>query len=98
MHLRPPAFDHGVISFLWALFFFVLIWIGGQALGFGGAMTFIIGLVAGFGIFLFVRVYGEDEPPRPPEGGRGRTRACGPDRGRAAARADPAQASAPSGP
>jgi len=64
MHLRPPAFDHGVISFLWAIFFFVLIWIGGQALGFGGATTFIIGLVAGFGVFLYVRVYGEDEPPR----------------------------------
>jgi hypothetical protein len=64
MHLRPPAIDHGVISFLWAIFFFVLIWIGGQALGFGGATTFIVGLVAGFGIFLYVRVYGEDEPPR----------------------------------
>jgi hypothetical protein len=64
LHLRPPAFDHGVISFLWALFFFVLIWIGGMALGFGGATTFIVGLVAGFGIFLYVRVYGEDEPPR----------------------------------
>jgi hypothetical protein len=65
MHLRPPAFDHGVISFLWALFFGLLIWIGGAALGFNGAMTFIIGIVAGLGIFLFVRVYGEDEPPRP---------------------------------
>ena len=42
----------------------MLIWIGGQALGFGGATTFIVGLVAGFGIFLYVRVYGEDEPPR----------------------------------
>jgi hypothetical protein len=64
LHLRPPAFDHGVISFIWALFFGVLIWIGGQALGFDGAVTFMIGLVAGFGIFFYVRVYGEDEPPR----------------------------------
>ena len=28
-------------------------------------MTFIAGCVAGFLIFLFVRVYGEDEPRRP---------------------------------
>ena len=64
LHLRPPAIDHGVISFLWALFFGVLIWIGGAALGFASSTTFILGLVAGFGIFLFVRIYGEDEPPR----------------------------------
>ena len=61
----PPRSIHGVTSFLWALFFGLLIWIGGQAVGFGGAMTFIVGCVAGFLIFLFVRVYGEDEPRRP---------------------------------
>ena len=65
MHLRPPAFDHGVISFLWALFFGAFIWIVGGALGFDSAVTFIAGCVAGFLIFLFVRVYGEDEPSRP---------------------------------
>ena len=66
MHLRPPAFDHGVISFLWALFFGLFIWIGGSAVGYGSrASRFIIGAVVGFLIFLFVRVYGEDEPRRP---------------------------------
>ncbi len=60
-----PAFDHGVISFLWALFFGLLIWIGGAAVGFSSVITFIVGCVAGFLIFLFVRVYGEDEPRRP---------------------------------
>ena len=30
-----------------------------------GAVSFIVGCVAGFLIFLFVRVYGEDEPRRP---------------------------------
>ena len=64
LHLRPPAVDHGVISFLWAVLFGGLIWLGGQFLGFDGSTTFIIGLVAGFLIFLFVRVYGEDEPTR----------------------------------
>jgi hypothetical protein len=65
VHLRPPAFDHGVISFLWALFFGLLIWIGGAAVGYNGAVTFILGCVAAFLIFIFVRVYGEDEPRRP---------------------------------
>jgi hypothetical protein len=65
VHLRPPAFDHGVMSFLWALFFGLFIWIGGAAVGYGSAVSFIVGCVAGFLIFLFVRVYGEDEPRRP---------------------------------
>ena len=34
-HLRLPAFDHGVTSFLWALFFGLFIWIGGSAAGKG---------------------------------------------------------------
>jgi hypothetical protein len=65
MHLRLPAFDHGVTSFLWALFFGILIWIGGAALGYNAALTFIVGCVSAFLIFLFVRIYGEDEPRRP---------------------------------
>ena len=66
MHLpRPPAFDHGVISFVGALFFGLFVWIGGSAVGFGGAVCFIVGGVVGFLTFLFVRVYGEDEPRRP---------------------------------
>ena len=65
MHLRLPAFDHGVISFIWALIFGLFIWIGGSAVGFGSAVTFIVGCVAGFLIFVAVRVYGEDEPRRP---------------------------------
>jgi hypothetical protein len=65
MHLRPPAFDHGVISFIWALVFGGFIWVGGAAVGYGSAVSFMVGCVAGFLIFLFVRVYGEDEPRRP---------------------------------
>ena len=44
MHLRAPAFDHGVISFLWALFFGLFIWIGGSSVGYGSAVTFIVGV------------------------------------------------------
>ena len=65
MHLRPPAIDHGITSFLWALFFGLFIWIGGLAVGFGSTVPFIAGCVGGFLIFLLVRVYGEDEPRRP---------------------------------
>jgi hypothetical protein len=65
MHLRPPAFDHGVISFLWAVFFGLFIWLGGAFVGYSSAMTFIVGAVAGFLIFVFVRIYGEDEARRP---------------------------------
>ena len=45
MHLRLPAFDHGVISLLWALFFGLFIWIGGSAVGYSSAMMFILGAV-----------------------------------------------------
>jgi hypothetical protein len=65
VHLRLPSIARGVTSFLWALFFGLFIWIGGSAVGYGSAMSFIVGCVAGFLIFLFVRVYGEDDPQRP---------------------------------
>ncbi len=65
LHLRPPAIDHGVTSFLWGLFFGLLIWLGGGMIGFSSAITFVIGAVVGFLSFVFVRVYGEDEPRRP---------------------------------
>jgi hypothetical protein len=35
------------------------------AVGYPKATCFIVGAVAGFLIFLFVRVYGEEEPRRP---------------------------------
>ena len=65
MHLRPLAFDHGIVSLIWAIVFGAFIWVGGAAFGFGSAVSFIVGCVAGFLIFVFVRVYGEDEARRP---------------------------------
>jgi hypothetical protein len=64
-HLRLPAFDRGVTSFLWAFFFFLYIWLGGVAVGFDGAVSFIVAAVAGFLSFLLIRLYGEDEPRTP---------------------------------
>ena len=65
MHLRLPSFDRGLTSAIWAVVFGVFIWIGGRAVGYPSGTMFIIGAVAGFVIFLYVRVYGEDEPRRP---------------------------------
>jgi hypothetical protein len=50
---------------LWALLFAVYILIVGMALGWTRAGSFVVAAVAGFGIFLFVRFYGEDDPRRP---------------------------------
>lgn len=66
MHLRPPSISHGVISFIWALVFGVYIWLGGVAVGVNGGTAFIFGAVIGFLVYLFVMVYGADEPARRP--------------------------------
>jgi hypothetical protein len=65
MHLRPPSFDHGVISFVWAVFFGLVVWLGGSFVGYSSGITFVTGCVVAFLVFLYVRVYGEDEPRRP---------------------------------
>ena len=62
MHLRPPSVDHGIISFVWGFGLAVYIWAGLLAIGISNATAVIIGAVAGGAIFLFVRIYGEDEP------------------------------------
>jgi hypothetical protein len=62
MHLpRPPSFDQGVLAFVWALLFAVYIWAFMLAVGVSGWTSAIVGFVAGFGVFLFVRIYGEEE-------------------------------------
>jgi hypothetical protein len=58
---RPPSFDHGVISFLWAFGLGLYISFGLIAVGVSKATSFILAVVAAFGIFLFVRLYGEEE-------------------------------------
>jgi hypothetical protein len=58
MHLRMPSIDQGVQAFVWALFFFVLLWLGMRALDVSGATALILSLLAGGVIFLFVRLRG----------------------------------------
>jgi hypothetical protein len=59
MHLRMPSIDQGVQAFVWALFFFLLLWIGMLALDVSGATALILSLLAGGAIFLFVRLRGD---------------------------------------
>ena len=65
VHLRPPSIDQGVQAFLWAAFFWVILWLGMLAVGVNGAEAFIFSLLAGFAIFFLVRFYGEEEFQRP---------------------------------
>jgi hypothetical protein len=71
-HFRLPAISQGVVSFLWGLFFGAFIWSGMLAVGVSGGTSFIIGGIAGFLIFLYVRVYGADEPRTQSRGERTR--------------------------
>jgi hypothetical protein len=66
VHLRMPAWDRGVTSFLWGLGLGLYLWLGMLAIGVSGATAFIIAALSGAAIFLLVRLYGGDEPRRQP--------------------------------
>ena len=68
MHLRAPSIDHGVISFVIALILAIVLWLFMVGIGISKPTSFIISAVAGCAIFLYVRLYGEDEvrPRRAP--------------------------------
>ena len=59
-HLRLPSIAHGVQAFVWALVFAVYIWAFMLGVGVSDAVAGIVGAVAGGGVFLLVRLYGED--------------------------------------
>jgi hypothetical protein len=59
VHVRMPSIAQGVQAFIWAVFFFLLLWVGMLALDVSRATAFILSLVAGGAIFLFVRLRGE---------------------------------------
>jgi hypothetical protein len=61
---RPPSFDHGFISFVWAIVLGAFVYFGSVAVGVSRGNAFIFAALAAFGIFLFIRVYGEETPPR----------------------------------
>jgi hypothetical protein len=61
---RPPSFDHGVISAVWAILLGAYIYYGSLAVGIKGGTAFIFAALGAAAIFIFVRVFGEDTPPR----------------------------------
>ena len=61
---RPPSIDRGVTALLWAVGLGAYIYYGSLAVGVSGGTAFIFAALAAFAIFIFVRVSGEDTPPR----------------------------------
>ena len=61
---RPPSIDHGVISFLWGIGLGAYIYFGSLAVGISSGTAFIFAALGAFAIYLLVRIYGEDTPPR----------------------------------
>jgi len=62
MHFRPPSIDQGVIALLWAIGLGLYIYFGLLAVGASSATAIVITLVSAAGIWLFVRLRGEDVP------------------------------------
>jgi hypothetical protein len=64
MHLRMPSIDQGVQAFVWAVVFFLFMWLGALAVDVPGGIAFIVSLVVAAAIFLFVRTRGGAPRPR----------------------------------
>jgi hypothetical protein len=61
---RPPSIDQGVVAFIWAVGLAVFIFFGLVAIGASEATAIVLALVSFAGIWLLVRLRGEDGPPR----------------------------------
>jgi hypothetical protein len=62
MHLRMPSIDRGVQSFIWAVVFFLFLYLGMVAIQVSKGTALALSLVAGFLTFLIVRTRGGDDP------------------------------------
>ena len=62
MHLRMPSIDRGVQSFIWAVVLFLVLYFGMLAIAISKGTAFVLSLVAGFLVFVFVRTRGDDDP------------------------------------
>jgi hypothetical protein len=61
---RPPSIDQGVIATIWAVVLSIYIYFGLVAVGASAATAIVISLVSFAGIWLFVRLRGEETPLR----------------------------------
>jgi hypothetical protein len=64
VHFHPPSIDQGVLAFLWAVGLAAYIYFGLLAVGASGALAIVVAMLSGLGIWLFVRLRGEDQPRR----------------------------------
>ena len=60
MHFHLPSIDPGVMAFVWALLLGLYVYFGLIAIGSSGAFAIVIALLSFAGIWLFVRLRGED--------------------------------------
>src|SRR5436305_14511132 len=61
---RPPSIDQGVIALVWAVLLGTYIYFGLLAVGASGATAIVLALVSFAGIWLLVRLRGEETPAR----------------------------------
>lgn len=60
MHVRAPSVAPGVSAFLWCLVFALYVWLFALAVGVSEAVAGLLAALVGGGVFLLVRLYGED--------------------------------------
>jgi hypothetical protein len=62
VHFHPPSIDKGVIACLWGNGLGAYVYFGLLAIGSSGAFAIVIAMLSAAGIWLFVRLCGEDNP------------------------------------
>ena len=60
--IRMPSVDRGVQSFIWAVVFFLVLYLGMVAIAVSKATALVLSLVVAFLVFLLVRTRGEPDP------------------------------------
>ena len=61
VHLRPPSFDHGFTSGLWAIGLGLFILLGSISVGLDKGTAFVISPLAAIAIYLLVRTRGRED-------------------------------------
>lgn len=61
MHLRMPSFDQGTVAGIWAVGLGLYLFLGMLAVGVELGVALVVSIVAAGLIFLYVRLYGEDD-------------------------------------
>jgi hypothetical protein len=62
MHFHAPSIDAGVMAFIWALLLAAYLYFFLLAVGTSAAFAFVVSALAFAGIWLFVRLRGEERP------------------------------------